>query len=177
MTRAFYSVFAISILLLTEISAPVQAAYYTDVSLEYQNIGIAGITLNPYTARFKVGASVSHNFAIEATYAGAVNDDAVNNLKLEVDQQTSLHIRYQGASSYNGLTLYLLLGQSWTTIKTSGPNAVPEEDYKDLSWGIGAEDFSRSVKNLYYSFQYTRYYENDDLTISGISLGLRYNFH
>lgn len=177
MRKGFYGVFAVSVLLIVEFSAPAQAAYYTDVSLEYQNIDVAGITLNPYTARVKVGAPVSHNFAIEASYAGAVNDDAVNSLKLEVDQQTSLHIRYQGASSYNGLTVFLLLGQSWTTLKTSGPYAVPKEDYKDLSWGIGAEDFSRSVKNLYYSFQYTRYYENDDLTISGISLGLRYNFH
>jgi hypothetical protein len=139
-------------------------------------VDLAGKNLHPYTVRLKAGAPIARGFGIEASYATPMNDDGINQLNLDIEQQTSLHVRYQGSQSYNGVTLYLLLGQTWTTVSTSGPNAIPDEDFKDLSWGIGAEDYSRSVKNLFYSFQYTRYFEDDDLTMSGISLGLRYNF-
>ncbi|MGD8567034.1 MAG: outer membrane beta-barrel protein [Gammaproteobacteria bacterium] len=150
--------------------------YYADVSYEYQKVELSGVELNPYTTRLKLGTPRYKGFGIEASYAFSANDDTVNQLKLEVNQQTSLHVRYQGEQAFNGVTIYLLMGESWTTLKTSGPNAVPDEEFKDLSWGIGAEDYVRNVKNMFYSVQYTRYYSDANLTISGISLGLRYNF-
>lgn len=171
-----YALALLALLLPAQRSMAAQTNFYTDVSFVYHTVETAGKTLNPHGAKLKLGLPVTHNFAIEASYAASVNDDEVNALKLEIARQTSVHLRYQGASSENGMTVFLLLGQSWTTMKTSGANALPDQDYRDLSWGIGVEDFAQGIKNLYYSFQYTRDYDDDKLTVSGISLGLRYTF-
>ena len=170
-----FSFFLCSLLVIS-MAMPVQAAYYTDVSVEYQNMDIEGQTLNPLTARIKLGMPFSREVGIEASYAGSIRDDEVNGLKLESEEIMGVYGRYNSPDAFGGMTVFLLAGYAWTTIKTSGLYAIPEQKFESFSWGAGIEERSRGARSLKYTFQFTRYYDNDGLTIDGYSLGLRYDF-
>ncbi|HEY5601497.1 MAG TPA: outer membrane beta-barrel protein [Gammaproteobacteria bacterium] len=156
--------------------APVKAAFYSDVAVEYLNVKIDGKKLHPWNGRIKLGKPLSRELAIEAHYASAIQDDEINGLKLEVSENMAAYARYQSPDTYSGMVMYLIAGYAWTTIETSGAYAIPEQEFESFSWGIGIEERAQTVRNMGYSFQYTRYYDNDGFTLEGFSLGVRYDF-
>ena len=170
------NIYLICSLFIASIAMPVHAAYYTDVSVEYQNVDVDGTELNPLSARIKLGVPFSRELGVEASYAAAIRDDEVNGLKLESDEILGLYTRYNSPDAYGGMTVFLLAGYAWTTIKTTGAYAIPNQKFEGFSWGAGIEERSKGAKSLRYTFQYTRYYDNDGLSIDGYSLGLRYDF-
>ena len=176
MTYKRFSFYSVCGLLVTLLAMPVHAAFYTDLSVEYQNVKIEGQKLNPLTARIKLGVPYSRELGVEASYAGSIRDDEVNGLKLESEETMGLYARYNSPDAYGGMTIYLIAGYAWTTIKTSGLYAIPEQDFESFSWGAGIEERSKGARSMRYTFQFTRYYDNDGLTIDGFSLGLRYDF-
>jgi len=163
-------------LFVTSLATPVHAAFYTDVSVEYQNVKVEGTKLNPLTARIKLGAPFSREVGVEASYATSIREDEVNGLKLESEEIMGLYARYNSPDAYAGMTVFLVAGYAWTTIKTSGLYAIPEQDFEGFSWGAGIEERAKGARSMRYTFQYTRYYDNDGLSIDGLSLGLRYDF-
>ena len=176
MTYKRFSYYLVFCLWAASLTTPVHAAFYTDLSVEYQNMEIEGQKLNPLTARIKLGAPFSRELGVEASYATSIRDDEINGLKLESEETMGLYARYNSPDAFGGMTVFLLAGYAWTTIKTSGLYAIPEQDFESFSWGAGVEERSRGARNLRYTFQFTRYYDNDGLTIDGFSLGLRYDF-
>lgn len=157
-------------------AAPLHAAYYSDVAVEYLNVKADGNKLHPWNGRIKLGMPLSRELAVEAHYASTIQDDEINGLKLEVSENMAAYARYQSPDSFSGMVMYLIAGYAWTTIETSGAYAIPEQDFESFSWGIGIEERAQTARNMSYSFQYTRYYDNDGLTLEGLSLGLRYDF-
>ncbi|WP_455209526.1 outer membrane beta-barrel protein [Kaarinaea lacus] len=168
--------FATGVLLFTGYVLPLHAAYYTDLSVEYLNVDVDGKKLHPWNGKFKLGIPLSRELALEAHYATSIQDDDINGLKLEVSENKAVYARYQSSDSYSGMIIYLIAGYAWTTIETSGLYSIPEQDFESFSWGIGIEERSLTVRNMGYSFQYSRYYDNDGLTVEGFSLGVRYDF-
>lgn len=152
------------------------AAYYSDVSVEYLNVKVDGSKLHPWNARLKLGSRFSQELALEAHYASSIQDDSVNGLNLEIKENMAVYARYQSPNPYSGMVIYLLAGYAWTTIETAGTYAIPEQDYESFSWGAGIEDRSQGARRMAYTFQYSRYYDNDGLKIEGFSLGVRYDF-
>ena len=51
-----------------------------------------------------------------------------------------------------------------------------EGSIEGTAWGIGAEEFSKSVRNMAYVLEYLQYADEKDTKIMGLSLGVRYNF-
>jgi len=176
MTNKQLNIYLVCILLVATLATPVHAAFYTDVSVEYQNVKIEDQKLNPLTARIKLGVPYSRELGVEASYAGSIREDEVNGLKLESEETMGLYARYNSPDAYGGMTIYLLAGYAWTTIKTSGLYAIPAQDFESFSWGAGIEERAKGARSMRYTFQFTRYYDNDGLTIDGFSLGLRYDF-
>jgi hypothetical protein len=117
----------------------------------------------------------ARSFALEGQFGAAINDDKMGGVAVEVDKMTGVFVRIGGSNNYNGVRLYLLAGRTTTELKTD-PVGSGETEFEGSAWGIGAEEFSRSIKNMAYVFEYTRLYDDDDAEITGISLGVRYNF-
>lgn len=137
---------------------------------------IAGEKLNPFLARYKLGYQVSNQLAVEVQFANSAKEDDINNLDLDVDKFNGIYVRYAGESAYNGVTLYFIAGSSKTKLKWTRDGVSDSETFEDFSYGIGAEEHSNSIKNMLYTFEYIKYYDSNDLDLSGISLGVRYNF-
>lgn len=167
---------ATGILLCAWNGAPVHAAFYSDLSVEYLNVEVDGSKLHPWNGRLKLGKPFSQELALEAHYASSFENDEINGLNLEVNENIGVYARYQSPDAYSGMVIYLLAGYAWTTIETSGAYAIPDQEFESFSWGIGVEDRSQALRNMGYSFQYTRYYDNDGLKVEGFSLGIRYDF-
>ena len=149
---------------------------YADASYMYHSIDTGGVELNPYTAKLKFGVPITKTMSIEAVYASAAGGDKVNGLEVEIDEILAAYVRFYSSMKGGGTHISLFVGQANTTLVTSGSGSVGSEDFQDLSWGIGAEEESKAIKNLFYILEYPRYYDDDDLTVSGTSLGVKYNF-
>jgi opacity protein-like surface antigen len=72
--------------------------------------------------------------------------------------------------------LYLLVGYSQTEIKIDDAPPVDDDKYDGFAWGVGAEEFLQSVKNLAFVAEYIRYYDRQEIGIDAITLGFRYKF-
>ncbi|NOZ55035.1 MAG: porin family protein [Gammaproteobacteria bacterium] len=151
-------------------------ALYVDVSLVRTTMKIEGEKLNPFLARYKLGYQLSNQLAIEAQFAKSAKEDDLNNLDVDVDEFNGYYVRYSGDSAYNGVTLYFIAGVSTTKLKWTRDGNSNSETFEDFSYGIGAEEHSEAIKNMVYTFEYMKYYDSNDLDVSGISLGIRYNF-
>lgn len=165
------------ILLLMVVAIPVCVAetyaHFTATQVELKS-DIA--KAKPYVAAVKLGYRFSETLSLEAQFGTSASDDDFNGGKVEVDKLAAVFLRMGGQSSYNGVRLYLLLGASKTEVKYSDVAVEGEGTLEGMAWGIGAEEFSKSVKNLGYLLEYIQYSDEDDTKVTGISLGLRYNF-
>ena len=155
---------------------PAHAAIYTGLSVEYLHMKVEGTRLHPWNARFKLGAHLIPELAIEVQYASSIQDDSVNELKLANSENRAIYARYQSPDTYSGMVIYLLAGYAWTTIETSGTFAIPDQEFESFSWGIGLEERVKTLKKLNYTFQYSQYYNHDELMIEGYNVGLRFDF-
>lgn len=158
-------------------SSPATAfTLYADLDYMYHDIDVGGTELNPSSVSLKLGVPVTKNVAVEVVYASGIEDDKVNALTLEVNEIVGAYFRFHSTMYGRGTHVYLLAGQAYTTITTTINNVENEEDFEDFSWAIGAEEESRAIKKFYYTFEYNRYYDDDSLNVTGISLGIKYEF-
>lgn len=148
---------------------------YSGLTFSQVTIDGAGGEVKPFTGTVKVGYQFARSFALEAQYGSGISDDDIDGTTVDVDKQMALFLRIGGSSSYNGVRLYLLAGHSRTELATE-PAGGDDNEFAGTAWGIGAEEFSKSIKNMAYVFEYIRYYDDSDAEITGISLGVRYNF-
>lgn len=166
----------VSVILGLLINMPVFAGnLYSNFTISRMTIDRKGDEVKPMTGAVKIGYQFAKSFALEGQYGTGISDDSINSTTVEVDKYSALFLRIGGNSTYNGIRLYLLAGQTKTELKTDPANSGDTE-FKGGAWGIGAEEFSKSIKNMAYVFEYIRYYSRSDADITGISLGLRYNF-
>ena len=73
--------------------------------------------------------------------------------------------------------MYVLLGGAESTLKVTGTGGSSggTDNYSDFSWGIGLE--SRVwTKSTLLTLEYTEYYNHDDVTIAGVSLGFKFEY-
>lgn len=132
--------------------------------------------VKPLAATFKFGYRFSEGLALEGQYGSNANDDSLAGGKVEIDKLTAIFLRLGGQSSYNGVRAYLLIGTSETEVKYSNVASPPATKLEGTAWGIGLEEFSDSVKNMAYVLEYIEYGEDKGVDVTGISLGVRYNF-
>lgn len=148
---------------------------YSNFTIAQTTINQGGIDVAPYVGAVKVGYQFAKSFALEGQYGSGIADDNSKGTTVEVDKLTAFYLRIGGNSAYNGVRMYLLAGRAKTSLKTQ-PVSGSDQDYEGTAWGVGAEEFSQSIPNMAYVFEYIRFYDENDTEITGLSLGLRYNF-
>ena len=150
----------------------------------YTNVTGTQVTLKsdtdkakPLAATVKLGYRLSEGLAVELQYGTNGSDDNFNGGKVEIDKLTAVFLRLGGQSTYNGVRMYLLLGTSKTEVKYSGVSPAPADtEFEGTAWGLGLEETSQSVRNMSYVLEYVRYADDKDTKVTGIGLGVRYNF-
>lgn len=132
--------------------------------------------VKPFIGAMKLGYAFADNFALEVQYGAGFDDDDLNNQKYEVDTLGAAFFRISSGSSYSNLRLYLLLGYSQTELSVNDVAPTDDDKYDGFAYGIGAEEFLKSVKNLAFVAEFLRYYDRDEVSIDAITLGFRYKF-
>ena len=151
--------------------------FYTNFAAAVTRIDIDGDEVKPFVGALKLGYEFADNFGLEIQYGVGIDDDK-NDLdqKIEVSQQGAAFLRISSGSAYNNVRLYLLAGYSQTEVSVDGADPTDDNKYDGFAWGVGAEEFLQSVKNLAFVAEYYRYYDRQEVTIDAVSLGFRYKF-
>jgi hypothetical protein len=148
---------------------------YYELAAMYNQIELASGEFNPWIAKLKFGYQYNENLSFEVHYGTGVKDDTDTNLNVEFKDTYGGYLRW-GSGIHNNVRVYILLGQARTTINWSGSTNSGEEELDDFSWAVGAEERSKRVRNMFYTAEYASFYHKGDQDVTGISLGLRFEY-
>lgn len=163
----------VAILVFTTLGGVAQAGnYYMDVSVTRQKITLEEGEIKPYMARVKGGFNYSDKLAFELVYGGELQDDVLNNQSIDVKRMLGLYARYNTPFT-NNLRIYIFAGKTQITLTDS---MLSENEFTDVTYGIGAEEGVPWQKDTLYVLELTQYVKDGANKITGITLGLRFDF-
>ncbi len=147
---------------------------YTDVGVMYNRVKVNNGKFYPWSGKIKLGYNFTKNFSIEGQYGTSFKGDTDQGVSLDLNKAMGAYVRW-GSDTHNNVRLYILLGQSRSVVDFSG-NDKHSETLDGFSWAIGAEERSQKFKSMSYTVEYTSFYRKSGQEISGLSLGLRFDF-
>lgn len=158
-------------------AGPVLASnwWYAEVGATRTRINVVNTDFNPILPRLKLGVFLTPQIMLEAHYAGS-GDDKVANTRMDVESITAAYLRLD--SGIRGdMRAYVLLGGAESKLKVtgSGGSTGGTDNYSDFSWGIGIED-RVWTKHTLLTLEYAEYYNHDEVIISGVSLGFKFEY-
>lgn len=121
----------------------------------------------------KVGALVTPYFGVEARAGFGVNDDRINGIDYSVDNFFGGYATLNLANE-SPATPYLIFGFTRLELEAEGPFGRVTDDDSDLSYGVGVNiEMAPQVSG---NLEYMRYYDQDDVTIDGLGVGVTFSF-
>ncbi|MCW8831059.1 MAG: porin family protein [Gammaproteobacteria bacterium] len=138
-------------------------------------IGTPSASTRPLLADFRLGYEIPHH-QLELAIMTSIEDDQLNQLTIDIPSVASVFYRYI-ANPKSDVKFHLIVGASQIEVESSYPGIADSSDQFDgFSYGIGLEEAFRSIPDLKIKFDWISLYDGDQITISTISLGLRYEF-
>lgn len=118
---------------------------------------------------------------LQGMIAVPMSDDEANGMTLEVTQQSGIYVTLTNPDTQpEDLKVSILLGYASTEIETLlpslGAEAKHQDTYSDFSWGFSLQDQIVDGKPFYWTLDFLRYYQSDDLRVDGLGLGVTYAF-
>lgn len=117
----------------------------------------------------KVGVMATDFLGLEARAGFGVDDDRVRGIDVEIDNFFGGYATLNMVNE-SPVTPYAVVG--FTRIEASAGSV--EDDDSDFSYGAGLN--VRLAQNLSGNLEYMRYYDDNDVTVDGIGLGVQVNF-
>lgn len=140
-------------------------ANYTFMNADFDGFGDADVG----TLSGKVGVEATEYFGVEARAGFGVDDGDVRGVDVKLDNFFGGYATFKMANE-SPVTPYAVLG--FTRIEAELGSF--DEDDSDFSYGAGV-NFA-FAPNLSANLEYMRYYDEDDVTVDGIGLGMQVNF-
>jgi hypothetical protein len=172
-----YLLFLILMVLVSVNSVQAAERLYMEADVMYSKVKVSSPAVDGsftiYNPKFKLGYYLRKQVALELLYTASGDDDD-GGAKLKIDQGYGAFLRLE-SNLHNRARIYLLGGYSRTELSVEN-ETINDNKYDGFSWGIGAEDQVVRMKNTFFTLEYMRYYKNDGVDFSGISLGLRFLF-
>ncbi len=142
---------------------------YSFINLDADRVGDADVG----TLSAKVGVMATPLLGLEARAGFGVDEDRIGIADYSLDNF------YGGYATFNlanpsPVTPYAVLGFTRVEVEADSPLGTATEDDTDVSYGIGLRvEVAPSVSG---NLEYMRYYEDDDVTVDGLGLGVQFNF-
>ncbi len=163
------------ILLALLYSSSAGAGVYIALAPSLTTIDTPSASTSPTIVDFRLGYEIPKH-QLELAIMASVNDDNLNQLTIGIPSVASVFYRYV-PDSKSDVKFHLILGVSQIEVESSYPDIADSTDKFDgFSYGIGLEEAFRSIPNIKMKFDWISLYDGDEITISTISLGLRYEF-
>lgn len=121
----------------------------------------------------KVGVMATPYIGVEARAGFGTSDDRVLGADISIDSL------FGGYATLNlptntPITPYAVLGFTRISSEADIPGGSYSDDDSDVSYGLGVNvDMARNVAA---NLEYMRYYDKDDVTLDGLSLGVAFRF-
>lgn len=142
---------------------------YAGLNYTFMDLDFDGPSADVGTLSGKVGVMANEFLGIEARAGFGVDDDRIAGNKVELN---SFFGGYATLNMVNQspVTPYAVLG--FTRVEaTFGP---VKDDDSDFSYGAGVN--FQFAQNLSGNLEYMRYYDDSNITVDGIGLGVQMNF-
>lgn len=149
--------------------------FYSESGIGQTSISISEREYKPYIARAKLGYQISDIYAVEAQIGTHVYGDELDSNKMKVQNLSGIFLRY-GTSANTKLRAYAIAGYAIVNTRLAVPQGTILKEYRDFAYGIGFEERLVSLPSLIFTLEYTRYYSDDDIEITGINAGIRASF-
>lgn len=169
------NIFVLLFLLITSFQCFADTAYIgidyisTDIELGDENV-------KPNAAGLRVGVS-KNNMAFEAQYLVSNSNKDFYRMEFDLQQSIGLYFVLQ-SDIVDGFGLDVSLGYAMTDIAVSGPENTynGEDSYNGFSWGVAMHQQIPNMEQLHVKLGYQSFYRDSDIEITGISLGIVYQF-
>ncbi|MBD3642154.1 MAG: porin family protein [Marinobacter sp.] len=142
---------------------------YAGFNYTFMNTELGPYDADVGTLSGKVGVMATPFLGVEARAGFGVDDDTINGVDVSVDNF------YGGYATFNlanesPVTPYAVLG--FTRVEAEVGSV--EDDDSDVSYGIGAN--MEFAPNLSGNLEYMRYYDDDNVELDGLGVGIQLNF-
>lgn len=151
----------------------------------YTQVKASGETFSPSLFQLKADVEFTDGLldgiGLQGMVAAPMSDDNANELTLEITQQNGIYLTLTNPDTQpEDLKVSILLGYASTEIETYLPSLKDNGRYKDtfsdFSYGITLQDQVIEGKPFYWTLDYLRYYNDDNLRVDGLGLGVTYAF-
>jgi len=155
------------------LSSPVSAGpYYAGVDIMRTTVDVAGIDFKPIVPKARFGYAIKPKVMVEMQFS-ASGDDTNDNSTVTINDIKAAYVRLASNPSPS-LRIHVLLGYAETNLQVSGANSVSGV-YGGFSGGI-LLDKMLWAKSTRVSLEYMSYYNNNNVSITAIGVGVKHNF-
>ncbi|WP_340676831.1 outer membrane beta-barrel protein [Paraglaciecola sp.] len=167
--------FSLFLLLITSFQCVADSTYigldyiFTDIELGNENV-------KPGATALRVGVS-NNNMAFEAQYLISNSRESIYRIEFDLQQSIATYFVMQ-SDIIDGFGIDILLGYAMTEMAVSGPENTynGEDNYNGFSWGVTIHQQIPNLEQVHVKLGYQSFYKDSDIEITGISLGLTYQF-
>jgi len=146
---------------------------YTGLNYTFMNLDAGGEDADVGTLSAKAGVMATPFLGFEARGGFGVDDDRVRGIDYSVDNFFGGYATFNIANE-SPITPYAVLGFTRVEVEAEGPFNTVTDDESDVSYGVGLNmEFARNVSG---NLEYMRYYDDDDVTVDGLGVGVQFNF-
>lgn len=146
---------------------------YTGLNYTFATIDAGRSDADVGTLSAKVGVMATPFLGFEARGGFGVDDDRIGRIDYSLDNFFGGYATFNLANE-SPLTPYAVLGFTRVELEAKGPFTTVTDDESDVSYGIGLN--MKFASNLSGNLEYMRYYDDDDVTVDGLGLGVQLNF-
>ena len=146
---------------------------YTGLNYTFMSLDAGGEDSDVGTLSAKAGVMATPFLGFEARGGFGVDDDRVRGIDYSVDNFFGGYATFNIANE-SPVTPYAVLGFTRVEVEAEGPFNTVTDDDSDVSYGVGLNmEFARNVSG---NLEYMRYYDDDDVTVDGLGVGVQFNF-
>lgn len=146
---------------------------YTGLNYTFMNLDVGSQDADVGTLSAKVGVMATPFLGIEARGGFGVDDDRIGFADYSLDNFFGGYATFNLANE-SPMTPYAILGFTRVEVEADFPTATVTEDETDVSYGIGLNmEFAPNVSG---NLEYMRYYDDRDVTVDGLGVGVQFNF-
>jgi hypothetical protein len=144
----------------------------------WTHISIAGESFNPLAARLRLALQLNPEWELSGAFGAGVTDENEVGVTATLESLAMVGLRYSASLDDNArLVLGVGYGQTAIDVDTEAKPGWPgSETYSGVVWSLSLQERLARHPNWIGTLDIERWYDKDDLTISMISYGFRYEF-
>lgn len=146
---------------------------YTGLNYTFMNLDSGNADADVGTLSAKVGVMPTPYLGFEARGGFGVDDDRIGGVDFSLDNFFGGYATFNLANE-SPVTPYAILGFTRVEVEASSVLGTATKDESDVSYGIGVN--MEFAPNLSGNLEYMRYYEDSDVEVDGLGVGIQFNF-